>query len=68
MRAIWNPDCLLDGCEGSAKAMGEALSSSSSRHRQVRSSGDPLIELLTFIFGNRLEWTADAGEPPRYPS
>jgi hypothetical protein len=29
------------------KAMGEALSSSTSRHRQVGSSGDPLIELLT---------------------
>jgi len=30
--------------------MGEALSISFSRVRQVRSSGDPLIELLTFLF------------------
>jgi len=33
------------------KAMGEALSGSSSRHRLVRDSGDPLIEFLTFLFG-----------------
>jgi hypothetical protein len=31
------------------KAMGEALSGSSSRHRLVRDSGDPLIEFLTFL-------------------
>jgi len=30
--------------------MGEALSSIIRRHSQVRSLGDPLIELLTFFF------------------
>jgi len=33
----------------SAKAMGEALSISFSRDRQVRGSGDPLIEPLTYF-------------------
>src|SRR5581483_1722648 len=36
------------------KAMGEALSSSSGRLRQVGSSGDPLIELLTFCLSREL--------------
>jgi hypothetical protein len=40
----------LENREVSAKAMGEALSISFSRDRLVRSSGDPLIELLTYIF------------------
>jgi hypothetical protein len=44
----WNADCLLENCGCSAKAMGEALSSSSSRDRQAKGSGDPLIEPLAF--------------------
>jgi len=40
---------------GNGKAMGEALSISFSRISPVRSSGDPLIELLTFycVFDQR---------------
>src|SRR5215472_19236162 len=45
----WQLGCKISGCGCSAKAMGEALSSSSSQDRQARGSGDPLIEPLGFL-------------------